>query len=191
MTDNLHSRAQAERDRLLALATRQFPNADAATRSVFAALAQIGGMQAACRNEPPAAGYGSYEELVLARGQLFPWRPRPTHIPKLPARGCYRNASQIAGRHRLTYVEGYAMAMIPVAHAWVVDDDGFVIDATWDDDTPTGFYLGIALDRDKVADFTSRTGYHGVLCNDWQQGNGLLRPGGIDRLLDAAHRAAS
>jgi len=46
---------------------------------------------------------------------------------------CYRNASKLAKKHReVVYVEGYALGVIPVAHAWCVDlITGAIIETTW------------------------------------------------------------
>jgi hypothetical protein len=55
------------------------------------------------------------------------------------ARQCFRNSVRLALRRPrfYTYVEGYAInkwaAGRPVAHAWCVDPEGFVVDTTWDE----------------------------------------------------------
>ena len=45
---------------------------------------------------------------------------------------CFDNAFRIALKNAsLKYCEGFACSIIPVEHAWLVDQDGSVIDPTW------------------------------------------------------------
>lgn len=181
----LHDNVATEVVRLGHLAERRHPGVDPHAADVLAQIVKLAALPAS--KGRTARRYASYEELVIDRGRLHPWRPRPAALSKLEKRQCYRNALHLAMRCGYTYVEGYAMAAIPVAHAWVLDTDGYVIDATWDDATPTGFYLGIAMDTEAVATYCVGTGYHGVLCNDWLAGHRLLEHGAIDHLLAADH----
>ena len=48
-------------------------------------------------------------------------------VPK----ACFDNAYRLARRSKLRYVEGYALGVIPVEHAWVVNEQNEVIDPTW------------------------------------------------------------
>jgi hypothetical protein len=84
---------------------------------------------------------------------------------------CYRNSAEIAlQRPDLTYVEGYAFADIPlpfpVAHAWLVTDDGLVVDPTWD----AGFeYFGIPFTIDKLTQYLLLTEEYGFLQSLWRK----------------------
>lgn len=58
--------------------------------------------------------------------------PEDIELPSREPKMCYVNAYLLADRHpeRFSYVEGYAIAIIPVQHAWCMDRQGHVIDPT-------------------------------------------------------------
>lgn len=69
--------------------------------------------------------------FVLENGYQF-----PTMAPEQPKAGmlkaCYMNAARLAMRRKdLIYVEGYAAGIIPVMHAWCIDQEGRVLETTW------------------------------------------------------------
>ncbi len=75
---------------------------------------------------------------------------------------CYSNSALKASAEGLIYVEGYAMpkGLIPISHAWCVDDEGKVYDPTWD----VGYgvsYFGVPFDPDFVNETAALTGYWG------------------------------
>jgi hypothetical protein len=95
-------------------------------------------------------GWRSTDEFVLKHGRNWPINghelPEDVEIGKLGQ--CFRNATLLAlGFHRNEYIycEGYALNIIPMAHAWCVDGTtGRVIDPTWGQDTTTD-YFGLAF----------------------------------------------
>ena len=74
-------------------------------------------------------------------------------------RHCFQNAFHAAVQYGLQYVEGYAYAgLIPVHHAWNVDDQGRVVDFTWreanqNSSPATWEYFGVTFDIEKLARF--------------------------------------
>jgi hypothetical protein len=106
------------------------------------------------------AGSRAFAAFILEHGNE--WEPQ--HFPKMyPAgipRGCFGNSQDILfsedGRDGgLIYVEGYACSgslsfAFPTHHAWLVDVDGKVIDATWED-PETSTYFGVPFSSDYVA----------------------------------------
>lgn len=65
---------------------------------------------------------------------------------------CYANCMRIRNRHpEYQYVEGWAIHLIPVEHAWLVGPDGRVVDPTWCLQEPltppsgTSDYLGVVI----------------------------------------------
>jgi hypothetical protein len=88
---------------------------------------------------------------------------------------CFQNARNLASRHHLTYVEGFALpdfANIPIFHAWCVDEKGHVIDNTWSKQGKA--YRGVAFALDFVRAQLKNTNCMSVLDN-WQNGFPLLR----------------
>lgn len=77
--------------------------------------------------------YAGMEDLLLQHGRFWTPRQLPSHIPHMTPKMCFENAFRVASRRKnLRYVEGVAMGVIiPVHHAWCVDEDGNVIDPTW------------------------------------------------------------
>ena len=92
----------------------------------------------------------TWEDFVLQHGRFWPFKripgihirrkpDTPDHFRPLPLSWCHGNALHLTlADARLTYVEGFAFSPRPrgrwgilCPHAWVVDPDGVVIDATW------------------------------------------------------------
>lgn len=92
--------------------------------------------------------YPTYEALVAAEGQEFQVAASPREhgewlaeygVELGPEKECFSNAGRhlLGGRPRaegvrgVYYAEGYAHAIIPIHHAWLVTADGRVLDPTW------------------------------------------------------------
>jgi hypothetical protein len=116
--------------------------------------------------------YCSTQRLILDAGIVF----RCKIVSPLSGKSgeCYRNCFQILSRafnSDLYYCEGFAtyegIGLI-VAHAWLVNDRGEVIDPTWRD--PQSFinpvYLGVVFDWEFVMAVAAKTEVYGVLDND-------------------------
>ena len=86
------------------------------------------------------------------------------YLPGLP-NNCFSNTLHLCiADPSLTYVEGYAGAIIPIHHAWALDAEGRVIDTTWDD--PEGrSYLGIPFQTDYVLSAALKARHYSVLFN--------------------------
>lgn len=106
-------------------------------------------------------------QFLLERGREFaervasPWRGTP--------RACFVNARYLAARRRLRlrYSEGYAVSVIPVAHAWCVDEAGRVVDPTWSEEYAPD-YFGVVLDLATVRRATRGTGCFSVFDIPWR-----------------------
>lgn len=73
---------------------------------------------------------------------------------------CFENAFRAADRYGLLYCEGYATTgILPVHHAWCLDDQGRVVDFTWRADKAgrapqdEWHYFGITFDIFRLAYF--------------------------------------
>ena len=90
--------------------------------------------------------YASQADFILKHGRAFEWRALARGVRMGVPRQCFRNSVRLALRRPrfFTYVEGYAIdtwvGRCPVAHAWCVDQEGFLVDSTWDDGTD---YFGV------------------------------------------------
>jgi hypothetical protein len=106
----------------------------------------------------------SIPEFVLKHGREY----EPAELAdgiELGKRGeCFRNAWQLVERFsdELTYVEGYAISIIPMHHAWCVDADGNAVDPTWEYDW-TRQYFGVPMSSDYVRAALLRREVWGVL----------------------------
>lgn len=109
---------------------------------------------------------GSVLELLLARGQSFPYAPRPAQIAKGEDKQCFYNAFVLARfSSGLHYCEGFATSIIPVLHAWCVTDEGVVVDPTWHEREYTPVYFGLVMDTARLTAHLLRQGTYGVLAN--------------------------
>lgn len=90
-------------------------------------------------------------------------------------KACYANAQYLARtRKGLRYAEGFATGVVPVEHAWCVDEKGRVVDPTWDEERTIGLdagakpdYFGIAFDRETVRRIRKITGNSYSLLFTW------------------------
>ena len=88
--------------------------------------------------------YRCFEHYVLTHGKTYPSDPIPKerkaeilaaikkHRIKFPIKQCFGNCLEFVLKTKLpgvTYVEGYATAIIPIHHAWL-SVDGYVFDPT-------------------------------------------------------------
>lgn len=119
----------------------------------------------------PAAPAGwkhpSFERMVLDRGRGYARRATPEQMAEAgveigPQKMCFQNSAEAAmGNPDLTYVEGWALAIIPIHHAWCVDSSGLVYDPTWPDGTGSD-YLGIPMQTQWLASHLARSRVYGV-----------------------------
>jgi hypothetical protein len=121
--------------------------------------------------KPKGFKYSCIEEFVLKNGKNFPYKPLPPSVKRGEPKMCFKNATQLMiDRDDLTYVEGYALSIIPIMHAWCIDEDGNVVDPTM----PMCEYYGIPFDSAFVIGTMLRRKYYGII-DDWENGWPMLR----------------
>lgn len=106
-------------------------------------------------------GYRCMEEFVLRNGRQMDPSPLPSGIKRGPMKQCYQNAGRIAlSRLEFTYVEGYAISIIPVLHGWLIDSEGRVVDPTWKDGLE---YFGVPISTRYLRRHVLEHGVWGVI----------------------------
>jgi hypothetical protein len=92
-------------------------------------------------NKTPHHGYLSIGHFVREHGRAWnPAKIRP--CPKGEIKACFRNAALLAlDDPKWIYVEGMALGVIPVLHAWCVTKEGEIGETTWPE--PGTAYFGI------------------------------------------------
>jgi hypothetical protein len=119
--------------------------------------------------------YSSVEEFVLKEGRFMGQRsPKSDEYPRGTPKECFRNAYNLC--HKLRYCEGYAryaLSVIPLQHAWLLDSDGNVIDTTW---AAGEEYFGLEFPTEFVIKTVLSRGSFGVIDN-WEMRWPLLRRG--------------
>jgi hypothetical protein len=104
--------------------------------------------------------YACIEDFLAREGSFWTPQPLPERFPQMPPKYCYATSQHFASLFGLRYVEGIAAGIIPVMHAWCLDDSDRVVDATWED---TGVaYLGVVVPEDRIPSKGAS------LLDDWQ-----------------------
>ncbi|WP_310412542.1 hypothetical protein [Chamaesiphon sp. OTE_8_metabat_110] len=116
--------------------------------------------------------YSSTQKLIAELGIGFDRKIESSFIGE--PRECHKNAFDVLMEYpkpELYYCEGfatYAEATMPVYHAWLVSEQGTIIDPTWR--KPASFiepaYIGVVFDREFVRTVAVETGIYGLLEND-------------------------
>lgn len=102
-------------------------------------------------------------KFLLKHGQYFTSQELPDEYPYDEQKMCFCNAANHAiGDESLTYVEGYAINMIPCMHAWCVDTGGNVIDTTWRNSEDC-IYFGVPFDTKYLRRVLLERQYYGVI----------------------------
>lgn len=140
----------------------------------------VEGIERGVWKRPEGAIYAGRDEVLTRHGRLFEWAPGtvPADVGEAAPGMCYREAGMLATTEpeRFTYCEGYACDVggMPVAHAWVVDREGRVIDPTWEGfveerGTEEREYFGVAISYERVYAAMIRTQTWGVLTGNWPE----------------------
>jgi hypothetical protein len=124
--------------------------------------------------------YKSTYRLVLDYGKPFNNRLIPS-----PFRGkikqCYQNCFDPLWRRKdWYYCEGYAIdddLNLAIAHAWLINDNGQVIDPTWKDNASGATYFGVVFQHEYVFEIAKITKCYGILENDYLNSHKLMIEG--------------
>ena len=75
--------------------------------------------------------YRGMTDMLIQHGRFWTVQEYPNALPTMPKKQCFENSYQFSHHYGFRYVEGIALGVIPVHHAWLVDDEDRVIDPTW------------------------------------------------------------
>lgn len=119
-------------------------------------------------------GFTCLSEFVLRHGRAWQPAPLPPDLTPMAKQQCFRNAALLAmEKPNLVYCEGWALGIVPVEHAWCVDERGRVIDPTWI--KPPGIeYFGIAFKTPYLFRVLRDSERYGLIDN-WHAGWPLLK----------------
>lgn len=111
--------------------------------------------------------YQNSFELALDLGQ--PFIERIAHPHRLKKRDCFPNCLILAiNNEDYHYCEGFAqvpgLGGLPFHHAWLLDDNGGVIDPTWHEDSYIGTqYYGVPISTCYAVECTENSEWYGVI----------------------------
>jgi len=115
--------------------------------------------------------YSCIEEFVLKHGREYEISPLIFPRNRGKKKECFKNATLLSFKRGWTYVEGYAFGIaMPMLHGWCVNEDGIVVDPTWDNGK---MYFGVEFSMSYVEAVILQKKTYGVLDN-WEMGFPLL-----------------
>lgn len=105
--------------------------------------------------------------VAMYGGKSFEFEPRPDWQERLEPNHCFSNCTDLVmSGDGLTYCEGYVMfgeVPILIHHAWVVDENGRLIDPTLPEDDRDPTYFGIEIPPHILMRAVESEGTYGVL----------------------------
>lgn len=115
--------------------------------------------------------YRGMHDFLAQHGKAYEPRKKAVKLPWGAPKCCYGNALAAAVKYGWTYVEGIALGVIPVQHAWNVRDDGEMVDLTWRQ--VGSAYLGVEFSIGRADDCT----WNGdaTVLDDWRRGWPILQ----------------
>lgn len=126
------------------------------------------------------------QRLILENGQSFLKRIKPSPFKGQP-KSCYQTCFQALWNYpELSYCEGFAISNevpIPIAHAWLIDDNSQVIDPTRNEDFTDCTYFGVVFTEKFVREVALKTKYYGILENYYVDSCQILQEGFPDGSL--------
>lgn len=135
---------------------------------VFAYCEALATMMQSYRSSKPNADTiaypGGMNQFLLEHGRFWQPAPRRADVKRGTIKHCFDNAYKLAMSRKWRYVEGVAFSvLLPVHHAWVIDDNNNVVDNTWKEVGTS--YLGVEFSIEYVREVRKRTNMWPVLDN--------------------------
>ena len=123
--------------------------------------------------------YKSAYRLVLEYGKPFTNRIVPSPFRGQP-QVCYKNCFDLLRKQGYHYTEGYAIddqLNLAIAHAWLVNNAGEVVDPTWTDNARGATYFGVVFDSEYVFEVGKITKNYGILETNYPNWRKLMFEG--------------
>lgn len=122
--------------------------------------------------------YRGRDSFIKDNGQQFPVAADQALPGKFHAwpQQCFDNAYRLARRWkaRFRYVEGVALGVIPIHHAWVINAAGEVLDPTWLQNSTIGTeYFGVVIPLDIAKQVRHKD--NASIIDNWQRRWPLFR----------------
>lgn len=119
----------------------------------------------------------SLESFILRNGKEYNPKSLPKGVKMGRAQECYANAARLAWSNpgKYTYVEGFVfldIAPLAISHAWVVDNEGNVIDNTFK--TPGKQYFGVPVNYSDLNETLVENEVFGVFATPYLPGSQRL-----------------
>ena len=115
-------------------------------------LTETSGIREHFEAREKAFGPNPVTRFMLTEGREFPFTKGSFAGPRGTPKECYANAAHLAiWNKKLTYCEGQVHTIMPIEHAWCIDEDGVVVDPTLDTDGRVGDihgYFGVPFRTD-------------------------------------------
>jgi len=111
-----------------------------------------------------------FEEFVQKNGTVYTKFSRRKYRQSEMGQ-CFMNAFHLADEKKLIYVEGFAIPgsfpfPFPMLHAWVVDQNGLILDPTWFGKSRRGTeYWGVPFKMEFVRKTIFARGSYGIIDN--------------------------
>lgn len=102
--------------------------------------------------------------IVANYGKTFIPEIRPEWLDLQEPKQCFKNSLNLSLITGLTYCEGFIYRVMPIHHAWCIDDEGKVYDPTIKDQHNIP-YFGIPFEQDFAFRVAQESGMYGILDN--------------------------
>lgn len=113
------------------------------------------------------SGLQTIEGFVVEYGDEFLGQHLPEGMKPMAPRMCFKNCFEVAENDSsLTYCEGFIVRStlpLTIHHAWLIEEDGTVVEPTVTDAIEGLSYFGVQLPFESVADIVDATGSYSVL----------------------------
>lgn len=125
----------------------------------------------------PTDMYNGIPGLLQEEGKFYEARRLPAEYRKMRIRQCFNNALLMACWYpNLRYCEGLAHGVLPVHHAWCLDENDEVVDPTWklkDRELSEIGYYGVVIPTEVVRMAVITVDRSGIL-DLWGDGHPFL-----------------